>query len=899
MAQIKMIKKIEAGNDETLTVATGNSVTTSLEKHFDYEMTDKKAKSNLIKGASREAMEIEEMQKCTMMIFSVGAYHEVIIPSVLEWRIGTKVLNIEIKEVIPGYDENHKHMQTIIKFLYKKNMITVTCFNSTQKIKIEGRCYIEFVEAILTPFIRTKLDKTTLENIDNYNREVIAALSGKRKALSRPTRSVKYKAMAKLPCTKCDATFSSSITLAKHKRIIHTRGADESRSNISNIPIVDDLSLLEISYDEQRAEPTKAITLVEEVIVEKSPIKKPVFKCEICEYSSLNESDFAKHKDTKHTKMTQPIISETSSVKTNCVFEEIEELTCRNCQFEAIDPGMLKEHIKSKHSEETLLCNDCPLEDKDEMKMKIHLQTTHKTTMVDMKKMKQMETIIECNQCDYKCKLNKQLKRHMKMKHIDQPIALEPEPQLVKCPFCDVELRTLEEIKEHLEHEHGLRETNLTNTSDPFQCNVCGLVLPTLNLLQKHLASHTSLICRYCDYKPKSKDELECHMMDEHEDVIVLHSIAKQVDNLMDGFQKQEAFKTELSQILKSLFDNQEILDKKLSLIHKCVQSPVTSQQSSNITSTPQPADCPRPPTSPTPCPSPAPPPAPPVDKILMIGDSIAGQLHIKTVEYATKSKVRVARAYSSIHENVEDEYKHASRFPIKNFKDVIVNELDKEETDVLLVQSGSVDITNLKTEGKQAHNTEYFKKQTITSATNLFTSVTNAAKNHPGIKKIIILKQTPRFDITTTTRPGLKQNLSKLYNDTLDTLAAKSDYKERLVIGNHDLDCSGGVLLARYKDSKSGKFDGVHMYGPSGPKAYTNSVMKILSSAQLVVSIPPKYHDEYDHQNCPQARYQAGRRYSNRQGKKSVDSGDNVYQYSVPTRNRFTQLGDYFPGNF
>ena len=157
MAQIKMIKKIEAGNDETLTVATGNSVTTSLEKHFDYEMTDKKAKSNLIKGASREAMEIEEMQKCTMMIFSVGAYHEVIIPSVLEWRIGTKVLNIEIKEVIPGYDENHKHMQTIIKFLYKKNMITVTCFNSTQKIKIEGRCYIEFVEAILTPFIKTKL----------------------------------------------------------------------------------------------------------------------------------------------------------------------------------------------------------------------------------------------------------------------------------------------------------------------------------------------------------------------------------------------------------------------------------------------------------------------------------------------------------------------------------------------------------------------------------------------------------------------------------------------------------------------------------------------------------------------------------------------------------------------
>ena len=105
--------------------------------------------------------------------------------------------------------------------------------------------------------------------------------------------------------------------------------------------------------------------------------------------------------------------------------------------------------------------------------------------------------------------------------------------------------------------------------------------------------------------------------------------------------------------------------------------------------------------------------------------------------------------------------------------------------------------------------------------------------------------------------------------------------------------------MLARFKDSKSGKFDGIHMYGPSGQKAYTNSVMKILSSAKLVVSIPPKYHDEFDHQNCPQARYQTRQRPGTRQGRKSVISSDNVYQYTVPTHNRFTQLGDYFPGNF
>ena len=66
----------------------------------------------------------------------------------------------------------------------------------------------------------------------------------------------------------------------------------------------------------------------------------------------------------------------------------------------------------------------------------------------------------------------------------------------------------------------------------------------------------------------------------------------------------------------------------------------------------------------------------------------------------------------------------------------------------------------------------------------------------------------TVGLDTTSTTRPGLKQNLSKLYNDTLDSLALNSDFKDKLIIGDHHLDCSGGVLLARYKDSRSGKFD-------------------------------------------------------------------------------------------
>ena len=192
-----------------------------------------------------------------------------------------------------------------------------------------------------------------------------------------------------------------------------------------------------------------------------------------------------------------------------------------------------------------------------------------------------------------------------------------------------------------------------------------------------------------------------------------------------------------------------------------------------------------------------------------MVGDSISGNLHKKTIETATKAKLRIAKAYSSIHENVTHKGKHSPKFPTKIFNDVFKNELKKNKEDILIVQSGSVDITNLKTESANDEHFEYFKQQSVMSAINLFTAVTNAAANHPHLKKIIILKQIPRYDFPNP--PGLKHCLSQLYNETLDQLYAKCAFKDKLSIGNHSLGCSGGILQAKYNNIQSGKFDGTH----------------------------------------------------------------------------------------
>ena len=150
-----------------------------------------------------------------------------------------------------------------------------------------------------------------------------------------------------------------------------------------------------------------------------------------------------------------------------------------------------------------------------------------------------------------------------------------------------------------------------------------------------------------------------------------------------------------------------------------------------------------------------------------------------------------------------------------------------------------------MKTRGNKAVKYgEYFKQQAIISATNLFTNVCNALKSNPNIKKVILMKQIPRYDTATVDPNAIKAALSQLYNDTLMQLWLGSPLKDRLTIGSHSLECSGGVRESRYRFRN--KYDGIHMYGQSGKKAYTESVLRIIKDAGYIKSPPPKYFRRY-----------------------------------------------------
>ena len=50
--------ELDMESDTSLIVASGAGISSTLQRSFNYELSDKKAKSNFLKSAAREALEV-------------------------------------------------------------------------------------------------------------------------------------------------------------------------------------------------------------------------------------------------------------------------------------------------------------------------------------------------------------------------------------------------------------------------------------------------------------------------------------------------------------------------------------------------------------------------------------------------------------------------------------------------------------------------------------------------------------------------------------------------------------------------------------------------------------------------------------------------------------------------
>ena len=161
-------------------------------------------------------------------------------------------------------------------------------------------------------------------------------------------------------------------------------------------------------------------------------------------------------------------------------------------------------------------------------------------------------------------------------------------------------------------------------------------------------------------------------------------------------------------------------------------------------------------------------------------------------------------------------------------------------------------------------------------------------------------MKQIPRYDRVDLDPLSVKQALSQIFNGTLTDLWIKSPVKDRIFVGNHTIECSGGIRESRYRNIQTGAFDGVHLYGSSGRKAYTRSVLNILKQAGLVSS-------DFDHLSCAQTQYQSRQRGFNknkawpwdRNVRNVRNTRVNNMRFEVPVQNRFAGFSDNSQENY
>ena len=219
---------------------------------------------------------------------------------------------------------------------------------------------------------------------------------------------------------------------------------------------------------------------------------------------------------------------------------------------------------------------------------------------------------------------------------------------------------------------------------------------------------------------------------------------------------------------------------------------------------------------------------------------------------------------------------------------------MEKEKYKYVVLQAGSVDITNLNTKDNPEQYMEYFRQETIMSATNLFQAGLNALQIQPNLAKVVIMKQIPRYDPLEVDPLSLKASLSLLFNNTLANLWMASPEKHRIFIGNHNIECNGVIREARYRHTKSGKLDGIHLLGSSGMKSYTLSVLNIFRNAQITSA-------DYDfHQSCPQFQRQNRKKFSHKSGAQfSRNSQKSQENFSVPTHSRYSPLFNLDQGNW
>ena len=277
----------------------------SKSKHtFQYMLNSTRTRKKLLEGALRAPYEREDKKTCINLIFSDGAFKEVVLKALTDLKDGPThfiVRNEEVEKVDinPRSELSGKHIDTKIHFKVNGSKIVIHVYNSTQKLTVQGSKYEWFVDHYLEPFFVEKIEKRRAE-IDALNKDVRSALNPKRKSKVKKAGPLEEES-ENVNCDKCEYNTKNADDLRKHIVKDHTvnvfQGLDlssprqiETRAILNNSEHTDSI---EIEVVEEISEGLDHDVVIEET----TPVilDEDEFTCEKCNVNLSSKKELEKH----------------------------------------------------------------------------------------------------------------------------------------------------------------------------------------------------------------------------------------------------------------------------------------------------------------------------------------------------------------------------------------------------------------------------------------------------------------------------------------------------------------------------------------------------------------------------------------------------------------------------
>ena len=406
------------------------------DRKFNFKLTDKKAKSNLLKSANRPHFEVEMKQLSLNLKFSAGAYLLVAKPFVEQCEtyfnknssLTENTMEVKVNEFRAGKDLNEKHFDTKIVFLVNAQKVTMHCYNSTQNIMVNGSIYVEFIEKFLQPFFQTNVDKKQAQ-IKEYDKTVIKSLNARGRPLK--ARSVKnirsVIQQVDFICTKCSNTFASHGHLRKHKAETHTTSFNSSNNSVLSIK-----------------NSTRNNSVAGEML--------------LCDDITINDGP-QNHKNREILEI-----------------DFVERIRCQKCTLEFTDSSDLATHQET-HIPITIYCRKCNFRCNQVEDLDVHMEQIHgkNQNTLNTKSEKNLMKQDRADEIELKTKSSNDLDNHM---HEEQ--SLEPCLEDLTCRHCSLDVSSADELQNHLKSDHQYKKCNNCDFTTQIRKNLwLTLVVPT------------------------------------------------------------------------------------------------------------------------------------------------------------------------------------------------------------------------------------------------------------------------------------------------------------------------------------------------------------------------------------------------------------------------------------